>query len=51
MVSVKGKVFGKIKKILSEEWREDVDEIVSELREQKSAKDKVKFVHNKEAEP
>jgi DNA sulfur modification protein DndC len=39
------KIFGKIKKILSEEWRENIDEILSELREQKQQKDNVKFIH------
>jgi DNA sulfur modification protein DndC len=36
------KIFGKIKKILSEEWRENLDEILTELKEQKSAKERVK---------
>lgn len=38
------KVFGKIKKTLSEEWRENLDEILSELREQKQEKDNAKFI-------
>jgi DNA sulfur modification protein DndC len=41
----RSKIFGKIKKILSEEWREDVEEILAELRERKSLKEDVQFLH------
>jgi DNA sulfur modification protein DndC len=41
----RSKIFGKIKKILSEEWREDVEEILAELRERKSQKENVQFIH------
>lgn len=44
------KIFGKIKKILSEEWRENIDEIVGELKEQKSARESVKFIPKEQGE-
>jgi len=42
------KVYGKIKKELSKEWREDMDVIVKELLEEKAEKDKVPVRKNKE---
>lgn len=42
------KIYGKIKKILSEEWRENLDEILTELKEQKSARERVKFIQKTE---
>ena len=38
------KVFGKIQKELSKEWRQDIDEIMQELNEERQIQDTVKVI-------
>ena len=37
------KIYGKLGKILSEEWRDDMDEIIDDLKKQKHDKEKYGF--------